>query len=145
VGKSKDGLVDPLKPVSGNFIKEQGQDDRYGELDDEPPETDQAGIPESPKKQGSRKDIPKVLKIVPGTSRDALGIAESFEDQLDAINGKIGKDNIECRQGQYQNIKVTVGIDPPAKGRTHDSSFQYLERGEITGEKPACDYPSYSV
>jgi hypothetical protein len=101
MGEGKNGLVHPLKPVPGDFIKEQGQDDGYGKLDKEPPEADQAGIPEGPEKQGRRKDILEVLEIVPGASRYSLGVAKSFKDQLDAVNGKIRKNDVEGRQRQY--------------------------------------------
>jgi hypothetical protein len=125
MGKGKNGLVNPFKVVPGNFIEEQGQDDGDGKLDEEPPKADQAGVSEGPKKQGRRKDIPEVLEIVPGASRDALGVTKSFKDQLDAVNGKIGKDDVEGRQRQYQNIQVTVAVDPPAQGTVHGSSLWF--------------------
>jgi hypothetical protein len=95
VGKGKDSLVNSFDSVPGNFIKKQRQDNGYGELDEESPKTDKAGIPEGPEKKGSRKNVLKVLKIIPGASRNAFGIIKSFENQLDAVNGKIGKNNIK--------------------------------------------------
>jgi hypothetical protein len=95
VGESKNGLVYPLKPVLGNFVKQQGQDNGDREFNEETPGAYNAGITESPKEKRLPQYIFEILEIVPGAPGYTLGVIKRFERKANAVHGKIRKNDIE--------------------------------------------------